>query len=138
MDTNKLLDFKTDIKIKLSFLWATVTFLYLYGDYFELYIPKKVEGLLTGDNLLDSPLKLFFASFLLAIPALMILVSILLKPQINKWLNIIIGLFFTGIMLLIAFTSFSPWKSFYVFYAIIECIVTSLIVWHAFNWPKKN
>jgi len=48
-------------------------FCYIYGDYFELYVPKKVEGLISGANMLDSPTKLFLASVLLAIPALMIM-----------------------------------------------------------------
>lgn len=69
---NDLQDFKIDVKFKLSALWASVTFCYLYGDYFELYVPKKVEGLANGDNMLDSPMKLFIAAFLLLIPALMV------------------------------------------------------------------
>jgi hypothetical protein len=88
--------------------------------------------------MLDSPVKLFLASLLLAIPSLMICLSILLKPLLNKWLNIVCGMFFTAIMLLIAVTSISEWRVFYVFYAIIESILTSLIVWTAFKWPKKT
>jgi hypothetical protein len=133
-----LKDYQINIKVKLSILWATVTFFYLYGDYFELYIPKKTEGLISGNNLLDSPMKLFLASLLLAIPALMVLLSVLLKPTLNKWLNIIFGLFFTSLMLLIAFTSLTPWRAFYVFYAVLESMITALIVWHAFNWPKQK
>ena len=109
---------------------------YLYGDYFELYIPQKTQGLVTGDNLLDSPTNLFLAALLLAIPAVMVVLSILLKPTINRILNIVFGLFFTALMLLIAFTSMEPWRTFYVFYAILESVITTLIVWYAFKWPK--
>lgn len=122
-------DLKINVKIKLSALWTSVTFCYLYGDYFELYIPNKVEGLVSGENMLDSPAKLFSASALLAIPALMVFLSIILKPSINRWLNIIFGIFFTTIMLLIAVTSIAPWRTFYVFLAIVESVITSLIVW---------
>ncbi|OXA82096.1 hypothetical protein SAMN05444397_101864 [Flavobacterium aquidurense] len=131
-------DFKINIKIKLALLWASVTFLYLYGDYFELYVPGKTSGIMEGTSLLDNPQKLFMASLLLAIPALMVALSILLKPIVNKVLNIIFGLFFTAIMLLIAVTSFSEWRAFYVFYAILESIITAIIVWKAFNWPKQT
>ncbi|MNL03338.1 hypothetical protein D3C87_1238720 [compost metagenome] len=131
-------DFKINVKIKLAFLWASVTFLYLYGDYFELYVPGKTTGIIDGSSLLNNPQKLFLASLLLAIPALMVGLSVSLKPLINKWLNIIFGLLFTAIMLLIAVTSISEWRSFYVLYAIIESIVTSIIVWKAFNWPKQT
>ena len=136
MKSNTLENYKINIKIKLSILWASVTLFYLYGDYFELYIPQKTQGLITGDNLLDSPTNLFLAALLLAIPALMVVLSILLKPTINRILNIVFGLFFTALMLLIAFTSMEPWRAFYVFYAILESIITGVIVWYAFKWPK--
>lgn len=134
---NKLEDITVNVKIKLSALWTSVTLCYLYGDYFELYVPKKVEGLLNGDNILSSPAKLFLASVLLAIPALMVFLSIILKPSISKWLNIAFGIFFTAIMLLIATTSLTPWRTFYVFLAIVESVITSLIVWYAWKWPKQ-
>ena len=141
MDSNvtySLEDLKVNIKIKLSLLWTAVTLVYLYGDYFELYIPGKAQGLVTGENLLSSPLKLFVAAFVLAIPALMVFLSILLKPKTSRILNIISGLFFTAIMVLIALTSIEPWRAFYVFYAILESTLTSIIVWYAFNWPKRT
>lgn len=131
-------DIPVNIKIKLSALWTTVTLCYLYGDYFELYVPKKVEELMNGDNLLDSPMKLFGASVLLAIPAVMVCLSVLLKPVLNRWLNIIFGVFFTAIMVLIAFTSLTDWRIFYVFLAIVESIITSLIVWYAWKWPRQT
>ena len=65
---NDLEDFKINVKIKLAALWTSVTLCYLYGDYFELYVPKKVEGLVSGINMLDSPVKLFLASFLFGDP----------------------------------------------------------------------
>lgn len=133
-----LTDFNINIKIKLAFLWSSVTFLYIYGDYFELYVPKKIAGIIDGTSMLDSPMKLFLASLLLAIPAFMICLSILLKPLSNKWLNIVFGIFFTAIMLLIAVTSISEWRAFYVFYAIVESLITALITWTAFNWPKQT
>lgn len=138
MKENNLQDFRINIKIKLAALWTSLTFLYIYGDYFELYVPSKLSGIINGNNMLDNPVKLFLASLLLAVPSLMICLSILLKPAVNRWLNILFGLFFTAIMLLIAVTSISEWRTFYVFYAIIESMLTSIIVWTAFNWVKQT
>ena len=36
-------DFKINVKIKLAVLWTSVMFCYIYEDYFELYVPKRVE-----------------------------------------------------------------------------------------------
>ena len=129
---------KVNIKIKLASLWTSVLFCYVYGDYFELYVPEKVDGLLTGENILDSPTKLLIASLVLAIPAVMIALSILLTPRINRFLNVFFGIIFTLMMLLIGINSLTPWYSFYVFFAFLESLITILIVWFAWNWPKKS
>ena len=128
---------KVNIKIKLAALWASVVFCYIYGDYFELYVPEKVNSLLTGENILDSPTKLLIASIVLAIPSIMIALSIILKPKINRILNIVFGTLFTLMMVLIAINSLTAWYSFYVFLAILESLITFLIVVYAWKWPRK-
>lgn len=137
MEQSNYQDFEINPKIKLAFFWTAVTLCYLYGDYFELYVPHKVEGLISGDNLLNHPSKLLWAAVLLAVPALMVIVSISLKPTINRLLNIIFGLFYTAIMILVGITSISSWMTFYVFLAAVESIITLLIVRHAWIWPKQ-
>jgi hypothetical protein len=136
-NTNDFEDIKVNIKIKLSALWTSVTLCYLYGDYFELYVPQKTQGLVNGVNILDSPIKLFAASILLAIPAVMVFLSVILKSSISRRLNIVLGIFYTSIMLLIALTSLTPWRTFYVFLAMVESCITSLIVYYAWKWAKK-
>ncbi|WP_299274285.1 DUF6326 family protein [uncultured Psychroserpens sp.] len=128
---------KVNIKIKLAALWASVTFCYLYGDYFELYTPGKIDSLITGDNVLDSPTKLLIASIILVIPSVMVALSVILKPKLNRILNIIFGLLFTLMMLLIGVNSLTEWYSFYVFLAFAESIITILIVYYAWKWPRE-
>ena len=129
---------KVNIKIKLASLWASATFCYLYGDYFELYTPDKVNSLITGENILDSPTKLLIATIILATSSLMVALSIVLKPKINRILNILFGTLFTVMMLFIGFTSNTEWYVFYVFLAFLESIITALIVWYAWKWPKNK
>ncbi len=107
-------DFKVNLRIQLSALWTAVMFCYIYGDYFELYIPHKAEGLLNGQNMLDNPFKLFLAAFTLSCPALMIFLCLILKPQLTKWLNIVCALFFTFFTVLVGLSSLSEWRTFYV------------------------
>lgn len=129
---------RIDVRIRLAALWASVTLCYLYGDYFELYVPGKVEGLLNGSNLLDSPTKLFLASVLLVIPALMVFLSVTLNALINKWINILFGLFYTAVMILVGATSISAWRAFYVFLAGVEVCITGLVVWNALKWKPDG
>ena len=121
-------DFKINVKFKLSALWTAVMFCYIYGDYFSLYVPTCIAGFISGETMLDSPIKLFAASMLMAIPALMIFLS----------LNLLFGTIYTAIMLLIAITSIAPWWTFYVFLALVESCITLLIVWYAWKWPERN
>jgi hypothetical protein len=129
---------KINIKIKLASLWASATFCYLYGDYFELYTPDKVNSLITGENIMDSPTKLLLASIILAIPSVMVAISIFLKPKINRILNILFGTLFTLMMIFIGIMSTNEWYLFYVFLAFLESIITALIVWYAWKWPKEK
>jgi hypothetical protein len=133
-----LQDFEINVKLKLSALWASVTFCYLYGDYFELYVPKKVEGLLNGSSILDTPTKLFIAAFLLLIPALMVCLSLILKPALNRFLNLFFAGFFTLFVGLVGANSLSVWRTFYVFYAAVEICLTLAIFWFAWNWERKE
>lgn len=125
-----------NVKVILAGLWTSVTLCYLYGDYFELYTPGKTQGLVDGHNLLNTPLNLLIAAVALAIPAVMVFLSLILKPAINRMLNIAFGIFFTVVMLLIGISSFSEWYLFYVFLAAVECIITILIIIYAWKWKR--
>ena len=131
-------DVKIPVKVKLAALWTSVMFCYVYGDYFELYIPGKLQGMLQGQMAPLGPVTqgvLVGTSILLAVPSLMIFLSIALPPTFSRWLNIVAGLFYTGIMLLIAIGG--GW-AFYVLFAAIEVVLTLLIVWSAWRWPRKT
>lgn len=136
--TTSLDDLKVNTRIRLAALWTAVMFCYIYGDYFSLYVPGKIHGFITGENLLNSPIKLLAAAVLMAVPALMIFAALVLKPVAARLLNILFGSFYTGIMVLIAVTTLAPWWSFYVFFALLESVLTGIIVWQALKWPKKQ
>lgn len=127
-----------NIRIKLALLWASLMACYIYCDYFQLYVPGKTQGLIDGNNLLNTPLSLFLASVLLTVPALMISVPLFLKPNIARLLHIIFGIFYTLLMLLIAVSvAGDAWHFFYFFMALVESALTGFIVWQAWKWPKE-
>ena len=129
-------DIRINVKIKLSALWTSVMFCYIYGDYFELYVPKKVDGLISGQNVLDNPMKLFAAALVMTIPASMIFLSVMLNLKTNRILQLVFGTIYTAMMLLIAVASLTEWYTFYVYFAIVESIITSIIVWQAWTWKN--
>lgn len=126
------------VKGKLAALWTAVMFCYVYGDYFELYVPQKVQGMVTGESILDSPGKLFAASIVAVLPALMIGCSVFLRAKPNRVLNLVVGTVYTALMLLVGSLSLSTWRIFYVFLALLESALTALIVWQAWRWTKAE
>jgi Family of unknown function (DUF6326) len=44
-----LTDMKIHLKFKLSALWVSVMFCYVYGDYFNMYKPKKLDAMAAGN-----------------------------------------------------------------------------------------
>ena len=139
---SQLSDLKIHTKLRLSALWASTMFCYIYCDYFELYTPGKLESMLQGNigppgGPLGSVTQgvLMGTSILMAIPSLMVFLSIALPPRANRILNIIVGIFFTLLMALMTYAV--DWY-FYKFFAAIETTLTALVVWYAWNWPRNE
>ncbi|QHI35001.1 hypothetical protein IMCC3317_03470 [Kordia antarctica] len=134
-----LVDSKIDIKIKLASLWTALMFLYIYADYFQTMTPshrEMVESMQTPNGPL-TPGLLLISSVIIMIPALMIMLSIFLKPKINRILNIIMGIIWALLSIMIFFDSISSeWQHFFAFYQVVELVVLSIIIWQAFKWPK--
>lgn len=131
----KLEDFRAPAKLKLSALWAATMFCYVYGDFFGLFRPGKLMAMNAGNigPLGEAtPGVLVGVSILMAIPALMVALSLLLPPFFARWLNILFGLAYTGIMLL----TMQGAQPFYVTLGVIEVVLTLSVVWVAATWPK--
>ncbi len=137
---NNLEDWSINTKIRLSALWIAVMFCYVYGDFFSLFVPGRIKNLMEGNSGAGAttPFSLLAFAVLMTLPALMIFLSLVLKPAINRRVNIILGIFFTLIMALIVVMSISKWMLFYIYLACVEIALTSLIVWHAVKWPRQQ
>ena len=134
---SRLSDVAIDTKVKLCALWASTMFCYVYCDYFELYRPGKLESMLQGTigSWSVTQSVLMGTSILMAVPSLMIFLSVALPARYNRVLNIVVGAFFTLLLTLIAFTA--GWY-FYKFFAALETGLTALVVWYAWKWPKAE
>lgn len=130
-------DPKVNVKTKLSALWASVMFCYVYGDYFGLYGNGKLAEMMEGKI---GPLGeatqgvLVGVSAMMAIPSAMVFLSLAMPPVLNRWLNLLLGLAYTAIMLM----TMRGAPTFYVFMGVIEVLLTLLIVWHAWAWPRRQ
>jgi Family of unknown function (DUF6326) len=64
----------------------------------------------------------------------MVFLSLVLPPPANHWMNIILGVAYTVIMIV---TMQGNWY-FYIFLGFVEITLAALIVFYAWTWPKQR
>ena len=131
----KFEDIKVHVRFKLFALWTSVMFFYIYGDYFELFQPGKLQDMLSGRTPLGATSQgvLLSMSAVMVIPSLMPFLSLVLPAGANRWVNIVFGAVYSVIMILVIR---GGWQ-FYILFGLIEITLTALIVWYAWTWPKQ-
>lgn len=130
-------EIKSNVKLKLAALWASFMFLYIYVDYFHLYMPGSIEDILAGKVFAFdiSYVFLLIAMVGVAIPSLMIFLSVALPAKENRWANIIIGAVYIPYMLFNL--AGEAWVHMY-FAAAVEVALLLLIIWYAWKWPNQE
>jgi hypothetical protein len=73
----------------------------------------------------------------MAIPSVMVFLSLTLKPKVNRWANIVLGIAYTCFIPLSVLIATSV-SAYYIFLGIVEVVLTALIVWYAWKWPKQE
>lgn len=129
-------DLKVHTKIKLGALWASVMFCYIYADYFGLFSPGQLAAMNRGAIPPlghSTPGVMIFVSAMMAIPSLMIFLSVALPAWPNRALNIVCGLLYSGIISLTMWTG-----AHFLFYGVIEITLTLLVVFYAWTWPRQT
>ena len=126
-----------DTKERLSVLWLFALLNYLYADVIALW---DIAG--TGHAFKLPQGLLMWSALLMEIPIAMIVVCRLLPFRANRLANIAAGSFVT---LVNGFLTFVPpllgWGrppalAEYLFFATIETVCTSVIVWQAWTWSE--
>lgn len=132
---NELEEVPMSVKLKLAGLWTGFMFLYIYVDYFALYMPRKIDNILKGKvfvfDITQGFLLAAFAS--VTIPATMIFLSVALSAKVNRWANLIVAVIY------IPYTLFNlvgqAWAHM-VLGAAVELIILCLIIRYAWQWPR--
>ena len=128
-------DLKVPVKIKISALWAAIIFCYIYADYFALYTPGKLVQMNAG---IIAPLGaatpgvMLGVSVMMIVPSVMVFLSVILPASVNRWANMVIGMIYTIIIILTMIGA----PSFYLLFGTVEVLLTLLIVWYGWTWPR--
>jgi len=131
-------DAKIDVKIRLSALWVTLMLFYIYADILGFYTPGIIEGVVSGE-VGGVPITqgfLFVMAIWMALPSLMVFLSLVLKANANRWVNIIAGIL--SLAVLIATFLVGDISLRYTFQAIVEVLLIVAIIWQAWKWPQQQ
>lgn len=137
IQTNLLEEPKVNVKLMLAALWASLMFLYIYVDYFSLYMPNKINDILKGKVFVFEITQGFLLTTLtsMTIPALMIFLSAALPAKANRWTNIIIAAVY------IPYTLFNlsgeAWLHM-AFGAVVEVVLLCLVIHYSWKWPRSK
>jgi hypothetical protein len=138
--TSTLEDRKVNVKVKLALLWAALMFFYIYNDILSLFQPGHVadlvEGQLEGVQFTQSVL--IGAALLMALPSLMIILSLTLRAGLNRWVNIVAGIFHLLVLVGTQFVGESGVWIYWRFYELLEALIIVLIIWTAWKWPTVD
>jgi hypothetical protein len=132
-------DVKVDVKVKLSALWVALMFLYLYNDVFSIYRKDFVEEVLTGEvgGMEITQVFMLGAAMLMAVSILMVFLALALPARVNRWTNIVVGVLLLALLLATLLVPGDLW-AYYAFYMVLEAVLLTLIVWHAWKWPRQE
>lgn len=131
-----LQDVGIPVRIRLSALWASLMFLYVYGDYFGLYRPGTLDGMLAGHMGPLGPATqgvLLGTSAMMAIPSLMIVLSLVLSAPVVRWTSMVLGAVYAAV---VASTLAGAWV-FYLFLSALEILLSAAIAVTAWRWPRE-
>lgn len=131
----KLEDHQVDVKLKLSAFWTSFMFLSIYVDYFHLYMPGSLQGLLDGRVFAFDVNPLFLAVVLVptTLSSVMIVLSLVLPARINRWANMVIGVLFIPYM---TFNLAGEAWPHMVIAVLVENLLLLSAVLSAWRWPE--
>src|SRR3954447_24960592 len=91
--TTALHDPPVPVRAKLAAAWTSFMFLYIYVDYLALYKPGFINDILVGvvHEFDTGPTFVALALTLMAIPILMILLSMTLPARVNRATNLVVA-----------------------------------------------
>lgn len=126
------------VRAKLAAAWTSFVFLYVYVDILAFFKPGVIDdiegGIVWEFNISQTLLTVFLV--LMAIPILMVVLSMTLPARANRITNLIVA------SVQVPFAAFNAvgesWTYFYGLGVALEVIVLALILRYAWTWPRTT
>ena len=131
-------DLHMPVQAKLAAAWTSFMFLYAYVDILKFFMPGTIDDILVGVvwEFDVSQVFMVVALSLMAVPILMVFLSITLPTRANRLMNLIVALIYVVVS---AFNALGEsWTYYYTLSIGLEVIVLALIVRYAWTWPRRT
>src|SRR5919107_770403 len=136
--TTTLEEQRIPVRAKLAAAWTSLMFLVIYIDYFHLYQPGEIDairgGVIFEFDISGTLMSIFFA--IIAIPALMIVLSTTLPARVNRATNLVVASLYIPAVGM-NFLGSPPGYAFYYPLPIgVEVLFLAFILRAAWPWPR--
>ncbi|MBX0300470.1 hypothetical protein K2F54_10830 [Cryobacterium sp. 1639] len=133
-------DLRKPVQAKLAAAWASFMFLVIYIDYFHLYQPGEIDeiraGLIFEFDISPTLMTVFFV--IIAIPTLMVLLSLTLSAQVNRATNLIVASLYIPICVFNKVGVSWDWALYYGLTIGVEVLILAFILRSAWTWPRRT
>jgi hypothetical protein len=131
-------DLRMPVQAKLAAAWTSFMFLYIYVDYFHLYKPGVIDDILVGTVYEFDISQTLLTAFLtlIAIPTLMVMLSMTLPARVNRATNLVVASLYIPVSMFNAVGE--SWTYFYGLSIGLEVLLLAFIVRYAWTWPRRT
>ena len=134
------------LKIRIAVLWLIMAVVYSAHMALSIFEPGVIQLIADGEMQLSEGEFIFSALFAWLIPLTMAFLSVTLKNLVNRRVNIILGIVLTVVNIFHLLFEQLAQPSFHMaqpsvhqlLLNISTVVVTALIVWLAWKWPKQE
>jgi hypothetical protein len=128
------------LKIRLSVLWLVGELSGVVGWMLVSLEPAVIKEVMAGEieGMKIGPELLLLFAIILLIPLVMAFLSLTLKDSTNRWANIILGIFYSGLSLFDLIKHLAEPSAYIILLGIVGAVVPALIAWYAYKWPRQE
>jgi Family of unknown function (DUF6326) len=137
--TKQYRDTQVDVKLVLCALWIAMLFVFAYVDIFASLradvLKAALDGKVATTGFTVNQIFLTLTLIYILLPTLMVVLSLLLKPRVNRIINIVVSLLYT--ITIIGAGIGETW-AYYFLGSLIEVILLVAIARTAWKWPPPQ
>ena len=130
-------DARIDTRVVLSALWIATLIVFAYVDIFGFFradiLRAALDGQMAATALTVDQVFLAFTTVYVLIPTLMVVLSLVLRPRVNRIVNIVVALVYA--VSIIASAIGETWV-YYLLVSAVEVVLLVAIVRMAWTWPR--